>query len=102
MNINLEKDLCDYLNQKINNINIDELFENVKLNSLINIVLLTELCEALYFRELIVNKEQNNKLLGFLDLLRSANADSISEMTFLYIIYCCERELKKSQNNIYI
>jgi hypothetical protein len=58
--------------------------------------------ESLYYRELIQNKEQNNKLLSFLELLKSEKADEISELTYLYIIYSAEREIKKSQNNLYI
>jgi hypothetical protein len=100
--MDLEKDFLQYLESTIHNINISELYENIKLNSLINRVLLIQLVEALYYRHLIEHKEMNNNLLGFLQLLKSDEADNISEITYLYIIYFCDKIMKQSQNHMYI
>lgn len=102
MNIDIEREFLNHIEDKINNIDINKLFDGVRLNGLIDISSLITLVESIYYRELIVNREQNHKLLNFLEILKGENSDKISELTYLYMIYSCQKELTKSKHNLYM
>jgi hypothetical protein len=98
----MERELLQHIQNKINEIDVNKLFDGVRLNGLIDISSLIILVESLYYSNLINNKEANCQLLNFLEMLKGENSDNISELSYLFMIYMCDKIMKQSQNNMYM
>ena len=103
--MSIKERLLDVIHGTIDSIDIDQMFENLQVNSTIQHTSLLALVECLYYKRLIAERKQDDALLSYLKLLNEENA-KISLLTYSYIIYHCERIKNKKTSiddfNMYI
>ena len=96
--MDIKEKLLDVINGTIKSIDIDLMFDNLQLNGMIQHTSLLALVECLYYKRLIIERKQDEALLGYLKLLNEENV-KISLLTYSYIIYHCER-IKNKKTSI--
>jgi hypothetical protein len=88
--MSLKERLLNLIQTSINDINLDLIYDNLEINSLVDKSSLIVLAECIYYRTLLTTHRKNEEMLGYLSLLRDKDAD-ISMFTYLYIIYRLEK-----------
>ena len=88
--MDIKEKLLDFINQTISSIDIDQMFDNLQLNSMIQHTSLLALVECLYYKKLIVDRKSDDNLIHYLKILENPE-NKISLLTYSYIIYHCER-----------
>ena len=90
-----------YINNQIEHIKLDELFDQVRENMLVDKYKLVVMTEALYYRALILNHDDSKQLMMFLDMLNDQDC-KLTALGYMYIIYQLDHITKKSDPNLYI
>lgn len=101
--MDLKRRLVEYVEDRMNEINLGDMFEELLESSTINKSNLILYVECLFYKEIIDGSESEDKcrLSTMLTILNSEDT-FISLLSHLYMIYECERIRKKSMMNIYI
>lgn len=102
--MNLEVELLTIINSELEKVDIELLWTQVSISMLVDKWMLLLAVECLYFKELVIKKQINNKLLTYMSMLKDSECP-ISMLSYLYIIYDCDKIMNKkcdSPNNLYM
>ena len=99
MSGNLKEQLLNLVNEQLDNIQLDKIFDAVNMNLILDKGSLIIALESCYYRDLITKHKRNDELLGYLSLLRDETAKP-SQFTLLYIIYRLQRIIENKAESI--
>ena len=103
----MKEQLLNILDEYLEKINLDLLFDSVYLNGILDISMLISAIEAVYYKKLILRGENNSELLSYLSLLRCTE-EKPSMFSYLFIIYRLDKLMKgkpdsnDNLNNLYM
>ena len=90
-----------YLDDRINKVNLLELYDKILTEHTVHLQELISVVDALYYKFVMRKSERACELIPILSMLKDEDA-KINESTYLYVCVLCDEFQKKSNDNMYI